>query len=146
MEIITISEFEKIIQRKLKTNQLLLALSVVMGMSVFFIKNNNAYWAIAFIMIGSLCLPNINRCKEDLKNYKHGILGTTEGKILDSFPENENKQDGQWIIFLEIEGEKEFKEFIFPQNPNVEINSFVKIYHTKIMGIPVRIEPLDVNK
>lgn len=146
MEIVTINEFEKIIQKKLKTNQLLLALSVIMGMTAFFIENNNAYWAMLFIAIGSLCLPNINRCKQDLKDYKHGILGTTEGKILDSFPENENKNNNQWIIFLEIEGKKGFKEFIFPQSPKLEINSFVKIYHTNIMGIPVRIEPLDVNK
>lgn len=137
---ITIKDYEKIIKDKLRNNQLLLILSVILGMGVFIMNTENVYWAMLFILIGALCLPNINKCKKDLRNQKYGIIKITEGKVLDVFPEREGKEDSNWIIFLEVPGKKKIGEFIVPIKPEIEIDSNIKIYHTEAMHVPTKIE------
>lgn len=137
---ITIKDYEKIIKDKLRNNQLLLILSVILGMGVFIMNTENVYWAMLFILIGALCLPNIDKCKKDLRNQKYGIIKITEGKVLDVFPEREGKEDSNWIIFLEVPGKKKIGEFIVPIKPEIEIDSNIKIYHTEAMHVPTKIE------
>ena len=135
---IKFDKFEKIINKKLKTNQFLLAVSILIGLIIFYFNRNHSLWAILFIAIGSLSLPNINNCKQDLADFRAGKLKDIEGLVLDVFPEKNSVNNSNWIIFLE--SRKKLKEFVVSEKPEIDVDSVVKIYHTTKMGIPVKIE------
>lgn len=133
---------EGIIKKKLKTSQLLLAASVLIAGGVAYLATTSGtsyyIWAMYFVVVGALSLPNINKCKKDLLDYHKNNVGFTEGKVVDVFPEN--KEDGNWIIFLDVEEKKGVVEFIVPFKPSISIEQTVKIFHTNILNVPVKIE------
>lgn len=135
-------QIEGIIGKRLKKSQLLLMISVVIASGVAYLGTQSGasyyIWAMYFVLIGALSLPNINKCKKDLIDYHKNILSHTEGKLLDLFPEKE--EDGKWIIFLDVEGKKDIVEFIVPFKPTLTSDSNVKVFHTNILKVPVKIE------
>lgn len=135
-------QIEKTIKKRLKTSQLLLLVSVVIAGGVVYlgtIAGASYYiWAMYFVVIGALTLPNINKCKKDLLDYHKNVISYTEGKVLDVFPEKE--ETGKWIIFLDVEGNKDVVEFIVPTKPSIEPEKTIKVFHTNILKLPVRIE------
>jgi hypothetical protein len=137
-------QIETIIKKKLKTSQLLLMISIIISMSVAYIgfRSGASYylWAMYFVIIGALSLPNINRCKKDLLDFRKNMISYTEGKVLDVFPEKED--NGNWIIFLDVEGEKDIVEFVVPSKPSIQVESVIRIHHTNILKVPVKIEVL----
>ena len=137
---LTLQQIEKTINKRLRTNQLLLAISIILAIGIVALKPSYLYWSFYFMVIGALNLPNINKCKKDLNDYKKNELDSTQGKVLDLFPEKD--EDGSWIIFMEVEGQKDIKEFTLPIKPSVEINSEVTVYHTKVLQIPTKLQCL----
>jgi hypothetical protein len=135
-------QIETTIKKRLKTSQLLLLISVVIAGGVAYLgatAGTSYYiWAMYFVVIGALSLPNINRCKKDLLDYNKNLISLTEGKVLDVFPEKE--EDGKWIIFLDVEGQKDVVEFIIPTKPSIQAETSIKVFHTNILKLPVRIE------
>lgn len=133
---------EKQINKKLRNSQLLLVASIMIAFSVALfgaLTNQNYYlWAMYFVIIGALTLPNINKCKKDLVDYKQNKIAVTEGKVVDIFPEKED--EGNWILFLDVEGQKNISEFLFPQKPSIEPNQTIKLVHTSVLNIPIQIE------
>ncbi|WPS85397.1 hypothetical protein SMD22_01855 (plasmid) [Brevibacillus halotolerans] len=135
-------QFQHVINKKLRYNQLLLVISVVLAIIFFFIQRGNLLWSGYFLLIGSLSLPNINRCKEDIILFKNNKLKSEKGKVLDIFPEKESGPN--WIIFLEVDSSTRKKdnllEFIVPIKPSVQEKQVVTVHYTPKMTIPVRIE------
>ena len=82
-----LERIEDIIKKKLRTNQLLLAISVLISLSIVITNKNNVYWALYFAIIGALSLPNINNCKQDLLDYRKNKLISVTGNVLEIFPE-----------------------------------------------------------
>lgn len=136
------SQLEQTIKKRLQTSQLLLFVSIAIAGVVAFIGNSSGsmyyLWAMYFVVIGALALPNITRCKKDLLDFQKNMLTITEGKVLDVFPEKD--ENGKWIIFLDVEGDKDVVEFIVPAKPSIQNETIVKIFHTNILKVPVRIE------
>lgn len=136
------SNLEQIIKKRLQKSQFLLLASVAIAGVVAFIGSSSGtmyyLWAIYFVVMGALALPNINRCKKDLLDFQKNVLTVTEGKVLDVFPEKE--ESGKWIIFMDVEGNKDVVEFVVPVKPSVESQTTVKVFHTNILKLPVRIE------
>lgn len=135
---LTLEQFEKVIHRKLKTNQLLLFISIIISLAIFVLDRSYVWWSLYFLLIGALSLPNINRCKEDRKLFKESKFKEVKGKVLDLFPEKDGGQN--WIIFLEEENTSKLQEFVVSVKPNIEVEQFVVITYTPKMNIPVRIE------
>lgn len=133
---------EKVISKKLKNNQLLLAISIGISLAIILYKRENVYiyWSFYFLFIGALNLPNINKCKKDLIEYKSNLISSVTGRVLDVFPEKD--ESGNWIIFLDIQGEKDIKEFIVSVKPEVEIDNIAQIFHTNILKVPIKIEKI----
>jgi hypothetical protein len=139
---LTWEQFDKVINKKLRYNQMLLCISVLFATVFFFIQRDNLLWSIYFVIIGSLSLPNINRCKEDRMLFQNNKLQTKSGKVLDVFPERDGGTS--WIIFLESDSLNKKKEnlleFIVPEEPKVKENESITVHYTPKMSIPVRIE------
>lgn len=136
---------ESIIKKRMKLSQLLLLVSIVIAVGVGYwgVKSNTNYyiWAIYFLFIGALSLPTINRAKQDLSDFKKNILNQTEGRVLDIFPEK--KESGTWMMFVGHENTQKIDEFVFPSKPEIVVESQIRVYHTKILKIPVRIELIE---
>lgn len=136
------SQLEQTIKKRLQTSQLLLFVSIAIAGVVAFIGSNSGtmyyLWAMYFVVMGALALPNINRCKKDLLDYHKNLLTVTEGKVLDVFPEKE--ESGKWIIFMDVEGQKDVVEFIVPAKPSLQNETTIKVFHTNILKVPVKIE------
>lgn len=135
---LTLEQFEKVIHRKLKTNQLLLLISILISLAIFVLDRSYVWWSLYFLLIGALSLPNINRCKEDRKLFKENKFNEVRGKVLDLFPEKDGGQN--WIIFLEEEHTSKLQEFVTSVKPSIEIDQMVAVTYTPKMNIPVRIE------
>jgi hypothetical protein len=137
-------QIEPIIKKKLKTSQILLTISILISIGVtcigFHSEPSYYLWAMYFVIIGALSLPNINKCKKDLLDFRKNMISYTEGKVLDVFPERE--ENGNWIIFLDVEGEKDIVEFVVPSKPSIQVESMIRIHHTNILKVPVKIEIL----
>lgn len=131
-------EFESIINRKLKTNQLLLLASIAIAVIIFIWDRNWVWWSLYFLVIGALSLPNINKCKEDKKLFKENQFKSVQGKVLDVFPEKEGGKN--WIIFLQEENKHKILEFVVNTQPNVSIDQHIVITYTPRMNIPVQIK------
>lgn len=136
---LSLEQFEKIIQRKLKHNQILLAASVLIALVLFVIQNENVLWSIYFLLIGALSLPNINRCKSDRKTFNEKNFEVSRGTVLDLFPETENGTN--WIIFVDDPSSNKAKvtEFVVPAKPEVNVGDSVIIHFTPKMNIPVAV-------
>lgn len=137
---LSLEQFEKIIQRKLKHNQILLAASVLIALVLFVIQKENVLWSIYFLIIGSLGLPNINRCKEDRKTFNEKQFGVIKGTVLDLFRETENGKN--WIIFIEDTSSNKAKisEFVIQADQeNLKVGDSVIIHFTPKMNIPVEV-------
>ena len=130
--------FEKMIQKKLRTNQILLYASIIIGLTVAVISRENIIWSIYFIAIGSLGLVNINKCKADRQLFKNNKLEKANGVLLDCFPETKDESKN-WIIFLEDFQTKEIREFTVPMKPDVEINRTYEVHYTPKMEVLVKI-------
>lgn len=130
-------EFEKIVHKKLRNNQLLLAISIFISLSIFIISSDNVFWSIYFLAIGALSLSNINHCKSDLKDFKNTDLEMVKGKVLDVFPENETEKN--WILFLEEENSSKIREFIVPFKPSLQMEQECEAHYTPKMEILVKI-------
>lgn len=135
---LTWEQFENVVRKKLRTNQFLLFISIVIGISVFIINRDSVLWSILFIGIGSLSLPNINKIKEDMKLFKENNFTTTSGKVLDVFPETD--EGDNWIIFLEDTSKSKIVELVVPTNPNISVEQGIIVHFTPKMTIPVKIE------
>lgn len=136
---IKLHNIERFIYKKLRTNQLLLAISVIISVSVVLIDTTYVYWALYFAFIAALNLPNINKCKQDLSDYKKEILGTTKGTVMDFFPETNNPEEN-WILFLEVPEKKEIEEYIMSPAPDLKIGTEVEIYYTKLIHVPTKVK------
>ena len=144
---IKIENIESIIYKKLKTNQILLAISVIISISVVIWRLDYVYWALYFAFIGALYfafigalnLPNINKCKQDLFDYKRNNIISTKGLVVDFFPEKEGTTNN-WVLFLNHDGNiKNIKEFVLPEIPNLKTESSLEIYHTRLLEVPVKV-------
>ncbi|MFF2531473.1 hypothetical protein ACFVS2_21435 [Brevibacillus sp. NPDC058079] len=135
-------QFQLVINKKLRYNQLLLVISIVLAVIFFFVQRENLLWSGYFLLIGSLSLPNINRCKEDIELFKNNRFASETGKVLDVFPEKEGGSN--WIIFLETDSSTNKKdqllEFVVPAEPGVKETQVVTVHYTPKMSIPVRID------
>lgn len=134
----TLNNIESVIKKKLKINQILLAVSVFISLAVVLWRIDYVYWSLYFALIGALNLPNINKCKKDLIDYKNNSLSSVKGQVLDFFPETED-ENGNWILFLNIEGEKDVKEFVISSNVDIKVNSLVEVFHTNLLHVPVKV-------
>lgn len=133
---------ESTLKKKLKNSQILLSISIFISgivVALGLATGSDYYiWALYFVLIGALTLPNINKSKKDLIDYKKNLLKETEGKVLDVFPEPDNS--GKWTIFLEVEGNENAVGFTFPSEPKIELDSTIKVSHTIILNVPVKIK------
>lgn len=86
-----------------------------------------------------LLIFNIIKEKFNIRN-KTNIKNFT-GKIIDLFPQNENKKDEKWVIFIEEDNSKKFKTFeLINKIENFNINDIVKITYTENLKIPISIK------
>jgi len=130
-------EFDKIIRKKLRNNQWLLAVSIIISLTIFMWSTDYVFWSIYFLAIGALSLANINNCKSDLKHFKDTTLEIVRGKVLDVFPENEKEQN--WILFLQEEKSSKIREFIVPFKPKIQMEQECEAHYTPKMEILVKI-------
>lgn len=137
---LTLEDMEAIVRKRLRTNQILLGISIAIALVMFYLKGIYIYWSLYFVLIGSLNLPTINKTKSDLHFFKKNEVDSTQGKVLDVFPEKED--NGNWIMFLEVEGEKDPIEFVLSAKPYVEVNNTVSISHTRLLKIPFKVQVL----
>lgn len=133
-----LDNIESVIKKKLKTNQMLLAISVCISIAVVYWRIDYVYWALYFALIGALNLPNINKCKKDLIDYKNNYLSSVKGQVLDFFPETDD-ENGNWILYLNVEGQKDIKEFVISSNVDIKVNSLVEVFHTNLLHVPVKV-------
>lgn len=133
-----LNNIESVINKKLRNNQLLLVISVLLSVGVVIWRMDYVYWAMYFALIGALNLPNINKCKKDLIDYKNNSLSSVKGQVLDFFPESD-VDNGNWILFLNVEGEKDVKEFILSSTTDIKVDSIIEVFHTNLLHVPVRV-------
>lgn len=135
---------ETTLKSKLRNSQVLLGIAILISfivVAVGLMTGSNYYiWALYFVLIGALTLPNINKSKKDLIDYKKHLLTDTKGKVLDVFAETDNT--GKWTIFLEIDENTEPVVFTFPSKPSVDVDTTIKISHTIIFKVPVQIQKI----
>lgn len=128
---------------KMKKSQIIFAIAIFLGIGVAIYSQEVMYllMSLYFILLGALNLPNINRCKQDIYDYKNGKLKQIDGKVLDLFPNKDNNQNGDWIMFLGVGEGGEFVEFTLPKNPNgmVAIEKNVAVKYTSKNHIPVEV-------
>lgn len=120
---ITLEEFEQYIHPRLRLNQRLLTLSVIISCALFLFNTGYVLWSMYFLAIGSLSLFTINNCKTDRKHFRSGQLPAVNGKLVDLFPEDEKEKN--WIVFIQ-EADGKVKEFTIPFKPELELE---KEYH-----------------
>lgn len=136
---LTWEQFDGLVRKKLRTNQLLLFISIAIGITIFIINSDSVLWSLLFVCIGSLSLPNINKIKEDMKLFKSNQFKKTGGKVVDVFPETDGGEN--WIIFLEESEKSKVIEFVVSGNPNVSVNDDIIVHFTPKMKIPVKVVP-----
>jgi hypothetical protein len=129
-------QFDGLINKKLRTNQLLFYISVLIALTVF-IFTQNPLWSFYFLIIGALSLPNINKCKEDRKLVREEKFNIVTGKVLDVFLERE--EGVNWILFLENEN-KNVLEYLIHGDPHVDQEGQATIYISPKMKIVVKVE------
>lgn len=136
-------EVVSMLKNKMQKSQIIFAIAVFMSIGVAIYSQAFIYliMSLYFVLLGSLNLPNINKCKKDIHDYQNGEFKKIEGKILDLFPDKDNEQDGDWILFLGVGEDGEFVEFTIPKKPekNIVIDKEVTIKYTSKNHIPVEI-------
>lgn len=143
---LTKSQVEQLIQKKAKKSKILIfiTLSIIVFISIINVKNNDIDlgWFIYFFLLELLCMPTLFNCSKDLRDYKNNKLILIQGQVIDLFAEDENKKDGNWILILTSDNVKGEVDYILPSKPEIKVNDFVSISHTKILNIPIKIEKI----
>lgn len=122
------SEFESFINKQLRLNQILFYVSVFISILIFIKNQNNVFWAMYFLFVGSFTLFNIQQAKQDKKMLKKGQFEKEKGILLDIFPENEKEK--AWIILMQKENGK-LKEFATPKKLEMKPNETYVFFYTK---------------
>ncbi|WCK57634.1 hypothetical protein PP175_26590 (plasmid) [Aneurinibacillus sp. Ricciae_BoGa-3] len=133
---------ETVIIKRLKRNQMLLGVSILIALGVAYMGMRAGYtydlFALYFVIMGAFTLPAIHQCKKDLLAFQRNRLSFTEGKLVDVFPEKDGS--GMWTLFLKVQGEKEIVEFSVPTQPSVSVDATIKVHHTPLLKVPVRVD------
>lgn len=141
MEIVN-NTIEKEIKLQMKKSQILFWISVIVSIAVVLYKRQYVYWGFYFALLAVLALPNINKCKKDLYDFRRNFLSQTHGKAIDIFKEDENDENSKWILILQDTNTNSEVDFVFAFNPGVDAGEEICIYHTNILKIPVRVEKI----
>lgn len=151
---ISFEQAENLLRRRMRTNQIIFSIAIALGIGAFacyILKTNSLIFiglAFYFVFLGALNLPNINKCKSDINDYKKNNLVEITGKVLDLFPEKDSEKDSKnWYLFLETGEGNHYIEFAFPSklSENITIEKNVKIKYTKQTQLPVEIEPVGLQ-
>lgn len=149
---ISFEQAENLLRRRMRTNQIIFGLAIAMGVGAFlyyYTRNQSLLYiglAFYFVCLGALNLPNINKCKSDINDYKKDNLVEVTGKVLDLFPERENAKDSKnWYMFLQTGDSGEYVEFTCPEKPEetITIEKSVKVRYTKQTLLPIEIQPIE---
>jgi len=134
-----IEQSETMIRKQLKISQLLLFVSILLAGAVLLFSQDNYFWALYFVLIGAMSLPNINKCKKDLINIKENALLIVEGKVMDIFPEKDGSD--KWIVFIEEAETKKMHEFLLPGTVNeLKEGTDVQLYYSEKLKLPITIQ------
>lgn len=134
---ITYEEFDQLIRQRLRLNQFLLFISIAISLTIFIWRHDYVFWSLYFLTIGSLSLYNINHAKYDRRSFQKGEFRSTQGVLIDVFPENDSGKN--WIIFLQEEDGK-IKEFLVPKKPDVKLQQTCQCFYTPKNEILVKIQ------
>lgn len=149
---ISFEQAENLLRRRMRTNQIIFGLAIAMGVGAFlyyYTRNQSLLYiglAFYFVCLGALNLPNINKCKSDINDYKKDNLVEVTGKVLDLFPERENAENSKnWYMFLQTGDSGEYVEFTCPEKPEeaIAIEKNVKVRYTKQTLLPVEIQAIE---
>jgi hypothetical protein len=148
---ISFEQAENLLRRRMRTNQIIFGVAIAMGVGAFvyyYTRNQSLLYiglAFYFVCLGALNLPNINKCKSDINDYKKDNLVEVTGKVLDLFPERENEKSSKnWYMFLQTGESGEYVEFTCPEKPeDIGIEKSVKVRYTKLTHLPIEIHPIE---
>ena len=131
-------EVEKSIQEKIKYNQIFLSVCALISLLLVCVDLSYSPGAFCLVLIASINLPNINKCKSDLANYKKGVLTSTYGEVLDIISE---KHEGlsKWFVFIKNSSSNEPLEFCFSKNPEIAVGQTIEIFYTKNILLPIKV-------
>lgn len=116
MQIIMSLDNDKVIERLKNEKKLITRLfivSTVFGTSLFVLTDNLLFYIAGFFLyfLSTICLPKINRIKQDIRDTHLDDFTIVQGVVLAYFPEKESNPTGRWILILQTESGQ--KDFIF---------------------------------
>lgn len=133
------------IQHKLRLNQFLMFLCLVLTLGVITFLREHLYLAVSFVLLASLSLPNINKCKGDIDKLMKNEPLVLKGKVVDYFPEASNDKSKRWILFL-LGEDKKIKEIFFKTDVKLSEDDAVEIKVTPSLKIPIEILKDTIDK
>lgn len=132
----TKEEFEKAIKRSLQSNQWIIFATMMISLTIFILNENNVYWSLLLLAIGSVSLITINNCKSDRKHFDSGQLKSTSGVLVDLFPQD---QAGKvWIVFIQEASTGKILELTTPIKPEAELQKSYHVLFTPKLNILVK--------
>jgi len=139
---LTKPEIVNLIKKEKLLITILFIVSVISGSVLIFLFDNILYFSIGFFcyFLAILCLPKINRAKQDIKDVGNLAFKEFNGKVEDIFPENESKEFCKWIIIIRDDETGKLYEYLLNKKTNLEAGLKVRIKITKNTKIPVQIE------
>jgi len=130
-------EFEGAIRKSLRSNQWIVFASIMISLAIFFMDQNNVYWSILLLSIGSFSLFSINNCKSDRKHFDSGQLRSTTGVLVDLFPQD---QKGKvWIVFIQESSTGKILELTTPVKPESELQKSYHVLYTPKLNLLVKL-------
>jgi len=129
--------FEQTIKKDLQMNQWIVFSSMMISLCLFIVNENNVYWSLLLLCIGSISLVTINNCKSDRKHYDSGQLKSAYGKLVDIFPENEKAQ--KWILFIQEDSTGKIVEIVSKEKPIADLQEHYQVLFTPHLKILVKI-------
>lgn len=130
-------EFELTIKKTLQTNQWIVFFSIMVSLSLLIWDENNVFWSLLLLSIGSFSLIGINQCKNDRRHFQSGLFVSIKGTVIDSFPQDDKKK--LWVVFIQEKASGKMMECITPIDPQVELNQVYDVWYTPKMKILVKL-------
>ena len=122
----------------------LFVISATFGSVLIYLFNNKIYFGVGVFcyILAIICLPKINKAKQDILDAKNNNFNNVSGIIEALFPEKESDENGRWIVLVKDITTKKTHEYILSKKIEFKLKSRVNIQSTKNTNIPVRIEEL----
>jgi hypothetical protein len=132
----TKEEFEGTIKRNLQKNQWIIFASMMISLTIFIVNENNVYWSLLLLAIGSISLITINSCKSDRRHFDSGQLKSTSGVLVDLFPQDQT--GNAWIVFIQETSTGKILELTVPVKPEAELQKSYHVLFTPKLNILVK--------